>query len=61
MYGPRFVFFVPLPIGGLLVAFLVGWAIALPVLAAIGAGWLIDRRKAAKYQRQELFGPRHPH
>lgn len=70
-YGPRLAFLVPLPLGGLLLAFLLGWLVALPFLAAVGVGgliwWLVDRAKAAQVQRQEaereaaLFGPRHPH
>jgi hypothetical protein len=71
MFGPRLTFFVPVPIGGLLVSLLLGWVILIPVLAAIAAGTVIwcaydawqayraRRREAAR--EAELFGPPHPH
>jgi hypothetical protein len=71
MFAPRFAFFVPVPIGGLLVALLLGWVILIPILAAVAAGAVIwfaydawqayraRRREAAR--EAELFGPRHSH
>ncbi len=69
--GTRLVFFVPVPIGALLVALLLGWVVLIPVLAAVAAGAVIwcayDAWQACRARRREvareaeLFGPRHPH
>ena len=41
MFGARLAVFMPVPIGGLLVALLLGWVILIPVLAAVTAGAVI--------------------